>query len=215
MNSTASHGRMRLLMCVALLLSSGAALSQQGAGPMGPRRGRDGGPLLRNPPDEKEVLDWARERMPNLHKLHEAQNQGRRPFFNVARMRYRGQKQIENDPDGLERMLKNIRLEDQAFGYILELENAKPEDKPAIREKIRTTFRSVYEEYLAQRAERIERLKDRLEDEERRLEEERAQTDQRVEQQLARFGVGPEPTTRESAEPEPAENTMAAPRRVP
>jgi hypothetical protein len=204
---------MRVIVCVGVLLGAGVALGQQGQGPMGPRRGlRDGAPPFR--PDDKEVLEWAKERMPNLCKLIEEQER-RRPFIVVARMRYRGQKQIENDPDGLERMLKNIKLEDQGFEYIIELEKAKPQDKAAIREKIRTTFRSVFEDYLAQRAERLERLKERLEDEERRLEEERAQTDARVDMQLARFGVETEPTTRESGEPQAADNTMASPTRAP
>jgi hypothetical protein len=204
--------RRGVVMILAGLCCVAGAAAQPGNPP--PRRMGDGmtpgRPLL----DDREVFDFARERMPNLHRLMSDPNRRTRPFIVVARMRCRALKQAEqrNDADALDQLRNNIRDEDQVFGYILELEKAKPEDRPAIRHKIRDTMRSVFEDYLAQRAERIEQLKERLAQEESQLEDERAQMDTRIEQQLDRFGVSVGPATRESADPTGGD-TLATPRR--
>jgi hypothetical protein len=201
--------RLSLAIILGLLLSS-VCFAQQG-GPSMRRPGPDG--MRRGSPDravdQKEINDWAKEYMPNVYKL--ITERGGPPWFGVARRRFNGLKTVENDPEALERMLKNIKIEDQGFGYIMELEKAKPEDAPALREKIRATFRAVFDDYLAQRAERLERAKQRLDEEADRLEQDRARADELVEQQLNRFGVESAPTTQESSEP--ARNTMASPQK--
>ena len=219
-NSTGRGSFMRRsgfqILCAISLVCCSSAFAQNAP----PRRG---GP----PPDaaspmarpgaltreqEDEIRNWAKERMPNLHKLMSDGNHPRF-FFGIARMRFRSVKQSGPDTENLERLLKNIKNEDEVYFYLIELEKAKPEDKPALREKIRSGMREVFNDYLAQRAERIERLKDRLADEEKRLEDDRAQADSLVSQQLARLSLDLVPTTRETTDPAapPAGDTLAAP----
>ncbi|HEY7087484.1 MAG TPA: hypothetical protein VH518_05300 [Tepidisphaeraceae bacterium] len=167
-------------------------------------------PSALTPEQEQEIRNWAKERMPNLHRL--MTESGRPRFFNIARMRFRSVKQSGPETENLERLLKAIKNEDEVYGYMIELESAKPEDKPALKEKIRTGMRAVFDDYLAQRALRIKNLKARLDEEQRRLDEDQAQADTLVTQQLTRLGIEPGPTTRDSSDTTPpAGDRLAAP----
>jgi len=218
--------RMMLVSAVAVL--SGAALAQQQP-PQGPPQQRRGPDLVRPAPigrggpltDEERqiVLAWAKERMPSLHQLI-LQRPRPGPFMRIGAQRYNALNQVAKDTEAYDRILKNIKNEDEIFKSVLELEKAKPEDKPAIREKIRSQMRDVFEDYLTQRQERIEALKDRLANEEEQLAKDKAEIDNRIADQLDRYGVemagatGPTgATTRESIDQPKARrgDTMAAP----
>jgi hypothetical protein len=199
-----------------VLMLGGTAPAQQGGGqPMGRRGGEGplpGGGRGLSTEERQEIMKWAAERMPNLHKL--ITEGGRQRLFRVARMRHTSVRQAENrdDTETLERLLKNIKNEDQVFAYMMELDKAKPEDRGAIVQKIRVTMRAVFDEYLEQRAERLQKLKERLESEEAMLEQERSRADLMVERQMQGFGIDVSPTTSESNNPE-GRDVMAAPER--
>lgn len=205
---------MRWTLAGVLVLSISATLlgqPQPGGGPPG----RDGPMSIRNlsPEARLEFDNWVKERMPNLHKLvSDTQRMPRRfRLLNAAYMRYRSLQQIRDDPEALERALKSIKLEDAIFGYVLELEGASPSEREQIRGKIRAATRELVDAFLAERAERLERLKARVEEEERQLEEDRRNPEQLVERRLQHFQF--EPTTNENAPGanQPSEPVMAAP----
>ena len=149
--------------------------------------------------------------MPNLARLIDAQPDSPRPFkrarlLNVATARWRTYKQAEGTP-ALENVMRSVVLEDDIFGYIGQLDDASAEKRTQLREQIHAKTRALVDLFLADRAERIARLRARLDAEEKALESDRAHANVLVDQRLQHFMI--EPTTKPSDESDSTPSTPA------
>src|SRR5689334_9629325 len=110
--------RRMMLVSAAAVLSSAALAQQPPQGAPQQRRGQDGvrpAPIGRGPLTDEErqiVLAWAKERMPSLHQLI-LQRPRPGPFMRIGAQRYNALNQVAKDTEAYERILKNIKSEDE------------------------------------------------------------------------------------------------------
>jgi hypothetical protein len=195
-----------------MMLCASVALAQNPA-----RGARQGGPG-RGPNREQlsAAIDWGKDVMPSLTKLAQA---GRPPYRSVLINHYAAMEAARGNSATTERLRRNYADEDKIFQLVWELESAPPPDRPALREKIRVAVEEMIQANLKERADRIDKLKKDLADQEKRLEEDRERMDQIVKQQLTnRYSVDPAtapttaPATPGGSEPAPAGDPSAPPR---
>jgi hypothetical protein len=200
---------MMILLCASVALSEDAG---RGATPAA-ARGVGGG---RGAAQEqvRQALQWGRDKMPNLVALAET----RRPrFANVLVNHYRTFQSV--GPIVKEHLLKNYAEEDRIYGMVIQLENAAPEEKDAIRQRIIADTRKALQANLDERANRIAKLKKDLATQEAQLASDQENMDKILARQLNRFNVDisavsptTAPTTQSSQETDaPAGNVLAAP----
>jgi hypothetical protein len=180
-----------------------------GPGALGRRAaGAAGAAGTRRVPISRQELDdateWTRQYMPNLHKLIAQSPRPRPGFVRFALARKRMLQQAEEQPAIRDRTLRNIQLEDAVFEAVLELQRASPEERSAVREKVRSKVDDMVEAFFDEREERIERLEARLAEEKQRLDEDRENKEQRVENMLRQFMVEPPGAGLEGAREDPA-----------
>jgi len=95
--------------------------------------------------------------------------------------------------------METFQAEDTIYGMVIELEGARPDQRAAIQDKIRTAVRDLLVKNLQERADRIAKLKQDLEAQEKQLDMDRENIDSLLANQANRFGV--EPTTAPSTQP--------------
>jgi hypothetical protein len=158
----------------------------------GPRGGQQ------NTEQVRAALIWIRDRMPNLYKLADA---GRRPRWTQAVINH--QRRFENaNAAAKARLMETFKAEDNIYGLVIKLDGATPDQRPAIQEEIRTAARDLLMKNLQERADRIAKLKQDLEAQEKQLNADRENIDSIL---ANRFGVEPTtgPATRPGADAEP------------
>jgi len=162
----------------------------------GPNRG---GP--QNADQVRAALNWIRDTMPNLYRLADG---GRRPRWTQAVLNHQRRYQSANAP-ARDRLIEIFKAEDEIYGMVIELEGARPDQRPAIQDKIRTAVRNLLLKNLQERADRIAKLKQDLEAQEKQLNTDRDNLDSLLANQASRFGVEPTtaPSTRPAANTEP------------
>lgn len=139
--------------------------------------------------DERiQAEEFARQYMPNLHALAMESPRFRRgALWRYALVRSRNLQQAENNPSLRDRVLKNIEREDSMFQILQEYRRALPEQRPLIRQKLREKMAQIVDGYLNDRAERIERLKAKLQEEQEKLQQDLANREQIIDKRLERF----------------------------
>jgi len=138
--------------------------------------------------EQSEVEDFARDHMKNLLALSNQSPPIRQQrLLRYASARMHALLQTRTNPSVFGRLIRDIESEDEVFAFISDLEGAAPADRPALREKIRAKMREIVDHFLDERAQRIELLKTRLDDEQKRLQDDRANRDQIVDQRVDRF----------------------------
>jgi hypothetical protein len=96
--------------------------------------------------------------------------------------------QIKNDDALSAKMIKNIENEDQLFVFVQDLDKAATEQqRVAARDKMRQKIKEIVDGFLNERAERIEKLKARVVEEERKLKEDQGNRDQLVDKRVNQF----------------------------
>jgi hypothetical protein len=167
------------------------------------------GPLTQE--DRERAVGFAREHMPNVHAAFADTTLPRARRFGLMRLMATRWKHLQNlspEDSRYERMLRNIRIEDEIFKEVQALDNATPEQRSEIRERLRWKMRQIVETFLQERANRIENLKRMVQQEEQKLKEDRARREALIEARLDHFMrdlTSPPPIPQESADP-PASN---------
>jgi hypothetical protein len=161
--------------------------------------------MWRMPPDQVLLIeDFTRAHMPNLYRLTENSPSWRRVHlirYAYARMLTFNQSRYNSALS--EKVNRDIQSEDAMFALVEQWENASGSEQPVIHDKIREQMRQVVDNLLQERTDRLERLKERIADEERTLQEDRnnrdAIVDNRVERLLGDSSFYVPPTTNPAA----------------
>jgi hypothetical protein len=215
MKTTLLYALAAMLFCVSIALS-------QDAGRGAPSGANRGGPAARGNQSGRgqgaeivrQAIEWGRDKMPNLAALAET----RRPrFTTVIVNHYRTFQSV--GPNVKEHLLKNYAEEDRIYGLVIQLENAPPEERDAIREKIIADTRKALQSNLDERANRIAKLKKDLATQEAQLSADRQNMEKILARQLNRFNININalapttgPTTQISPEADtPPGDTLAEP----
>lgn len=208
-----------LMIMVLSMVVCGGAMAQSTTAPATmpaqAQAGRRGGGLARGargmtPAQQQAVMEWASQNMPDLARYAREASVGRGRFMLIGLMRARMQMMEEAPNDAIvrERLRRNIATENTIGQLLLELDDAPPQDHAKIMETIRLTMKQNVEGILAERQERIDRLRARLEMEQRSLEEDRQMIDQLVARRLMPFSNAIPGT---ETPPAPSESLNAAP----
>jgi hypothetical protein len=147
----------------------------------GAGRGAARGPITRI--QRQEAYNWVRENMPALAKLIDesaAPSVRRNRLITFAFNRMQSEQSAANDPALQEKIRKNIQGEDAAFQLLYELTRADPSERGAIEEKLRAKTREIVDDSLQERRTRLENLRARLAEEERRLSDDEANRERMV-----------------------------------
>jgi len=155
----------------------------------GPRGGQQ------NAEQVQQALNWIRDPMPKLYMLTGG---GRRPFWTQAAVNHYHRYQNANGP-ARARLIETFKSEDEIYGMVIELEGAPADQRPAIQDRIRTAVRNLLVKNLQERADRIAKLKQDLEAQQKQLNEDQENLDSILTNQTRRFGVAP--TTAPSTRP--------------
>lgn len=185
----------KTLIAICILLTGATAMAQatqpaQGPGrrgfmPGGPGRGTRG-----NPQEIERAINWAQQNMPNLANLaRQTPRGGGRlvPLTNIVLRNMRAIEQSPPDSPMRENLIKIAKAEDDMIPLLIEARQAAADAKPAVRERMHKQMRQIVDSALADRSERIARLRARLEAEERQLEQDRQNVDQIVIRRLEAF----------------------------
>ncbi|HWP40319.1 MAG TPA: hypothetical protein VNL70_05290 [Tepidisphaeraceae bacterium] len=135
-----------------------------------------------------EFLEFAEQHMPNM--LNEAINSSdfrRLALRRLMMMRWRGVSRIRDDSALYDRMVRNIEMEDAIFAQVQSLEAASPQKRREIRQRVRAQVREMVEQFLEERAQRLERLRGILAREQQRLEEDRQNKEKLIEERTERL----------------------------
>jgi len=140
-------------------------------------------------PDERyEFLEFAEQHMPNM--LNEAINSTdfrRLALRRLMMMRWRGVSRIRDDAALYDRMVHNIEMEDAIFAEVQSLEASSPQKRREIRQRVRAQVREMVEQFLDERAQRLEKLRGILAREQQRLEEDRQNKEKLIEERTDRL----------------------------
>lgn len=182
------------------------------------RGGRDGGQRGSADPERPKAAEWAKVHMPNLYTLASTPP-FRQRYMQTVLNHYRIFSSA--NPMGQSKLGAVYALEDNIYGLIIKLENAPPDEKPAIKESVVNALKAMVQGNLDDRARRIEKLKKDLADEEQKLADDRKKVDEILKRRLAnQYGIeftptGPTsaPSTRPSGDSSnpTATDTLAAP----
>lgn len=213
--------RIKPVIVIVLLMSglaNGQATTQPAeAPPMRPARGQMMPPARgargMTPEQREAALRWANENMPDLVKYVREYGAGRGavPIMGLIRSRMMALEEAPADPAVRDRIRRNMTAENQVGQLLNEMQTASPQARAEIQKKIEATIRENVEGMLAERQERIDRLKNRLEMEQRTLDQDRQGIDLLVTRRLLPFRLalpGVEPVPQPSA---PVNATPATP----
>lgn len=155
-------------------------------GGMMPRGGR-AGPM--SPDQRRATLEWANQYMPDLAQYAVQYGRGRGAVPILALIRARMLAMQDAPADGLirERMQRNIGTENQIGQYLVQMQSVSPAERAELQNKIQAAMKQNIEGLFAERQDRINQLKARLETEQVSLDQERQNIDQLVIRRLAPF----------------------------
>ena len=166
--------------------------------------------IRRMPPEQFAISqEFARQHMPNLYKLSTESPQWRRMhLMRYAFARMITYNQARGDFELSQKVAQDLQAEDEVFALAEHCQNASLTERPAIQDKLRGQMRQVLDNLLDERKDRLERLKLRLADEEKRLQDDRANRDaiveNRVENLLSDSMLQSQPSTNPSPTTAPA-----------
>lgn len=178
-----------------LMLMSASVMAQPTTAPSTtqPMRRGMGGRGGMSLQDRQQTLDWARQNMPKLYELMMQTggrgNPRRQAMMNVVIMRKRSLEMPQMDPSIRERIRKNIRADDQVADYVLQLQATPAVQRGGLQQKMHDTMKQSIEDLMSDRADRIAKLRAKLEQEEAALAADRKNIDQLVEQRLSPFSA--------------------------
>jgi hypothetical protein len=141
------------------------------------------------PPEQFAIIhDFTQEHMPNLFKLATKSP----PWRRVRLMRYAFTRmmtfnQARNDDQLRDKVATDIESEDEMFSILDQWEDASPSEQPALHEKLHDQMQQVVDNLLTERMERLDRLKSRLDEEEKKLADDRAHRDEIVDDRVERW----------------------------
>ena len=170
--------------------------------------GAGGGPATRpiSEADWQEITQFMKQYSPKrwakLTDLPE-ERQGRLKSFVADRYRMM-QQMKQNDPAMFDLRLKRLPIEDEIFALGWDL-NHKPDDADATRKKLREQVRMLIESRIDEHELRIKELKDRLEQEQKRLAEAKANKDSMIDASMAAIDNERWPAMGELVPPMPGE----------
>jgi hypothetical protein len=147
-----------------------------------------GGYRALSPEERYEFLEFAEQHMPNM--LNEAINATdfrKLALRRLMLMRWRGVSRIRDDSALYDRMVRNIETEDAIFAEVQSLEAAPPQKRREIRQRVRAQVREMVEQFLDERAQRLEKLRGILAREQQRLEEDRQNKEKLIEERTERL----------------------------
>jgi hypothetical protein len=148
--------------------------------------GGGGGPV--NAEDVAAALEFAREHMPNLARIIEEAEPGsltRRKMVRFAIERWRSVERVQReDPDEYDAALARAASHDEVFDLIRQLDEAAPEQRPALRAELREKMRQIMLDLLEERERRIEGLRRMLGREEDLLSRDREKIDELTERRI-------------------------------
>lgn len=201
-----------MLLCLPLLTMPAAMGQDSGGGSppgdrFGPPRGfRGGGPgglggglggdrldgMQRPTAEEAQrVAELTRQHMPNMASLIETLPEStarRRLRFNAFRkMRDLQRIDRDTDPAAFEQRLERLRREDDLFGLLIQFRDAEPEQRASLRGDLRERFAAMLSEHLNERQSRLDALRDSLEREQQRLDQDRANVSRLLEMRVESF----------------------------
>jgi hypothetical protein len=176
------------ILCATMLLTIGASAQQwpttrpAGRMPMGDGMGR------MSPDERAQIEDFVQEHMPNLYRLaRRSAPWRRRKLMGYAATRMITYNQAINDQTLADKVSQDLESEDEVFAITDEIETAAPADRPALQQKLTDKMREVIDNLLQERTARLERLKQKIEYEEKRLNDDRANRDEIVEDRVNRL----------------------------
>lgn len=172
--------------------------------------------------DKNKASEWLKDHMPNLWTLAFVESPRQRRFAPIAWNHYRNFEKAQTVPyNGIVvryNLLTTYAAEDKIYGLILQLDKSPADSRIAIRDAIRSAVRGLIESNFNERANRIEKLKKDLANEEKRLAADRANIDQLITKRMNNQFVSENPpatvpATRPSIEngAGAGSNTLAAP----
>jgi hypothetical protein len=195
--------------------------------PNGRNRGMGGGRMASTAEERAAFVEFAQENMPNLFRMWEDAPRGtprRFRVFGFGLQRYRLYQQLKENgtQEQLDQMLKRIQSEDELFALVQELQDAPADKQSEIRQRLRARMRDVMSAMLQDRQERIERLKQMLQHEERALQNDRGRIEQTTEERVQRLinetrgdrpdGASTEPSSGDSSDNSRDATTTTQPR---
>jgi hypothetical protein len=155
--------------------------------------------------DRVQGENWTADNMPNLSRIL-----GQLQPFNPRRIRLgnfavnhmRAMEDAKKDPALLEKVKQTMKAEDEIFGYASQLDEAPAEEQPALRTKIREKMSSMLGDVFQEREKRIANLKARIEAEEKKLAEDKANMDAIVSARLRNMAIDPGQSNANPATPQ-------------
>jgi hypothetical protein len=140
------------------------------------------------PEERAQFESFAQEHMPNLYKLaNQSPLWSRMRLMRYASARMLTYNQAINDQALADKVAQDIESEDEVFAIVILMENSPPADRPALQQKLTDKMRQVIDNLLDERKARLDRLRQKLDDEEKRLKEDRANRDDIVEERVERL----------------------------
>lgn len=171
--------------------------------------------------EKNDAIEWIKDHMPNLAKLAFEPSPRQRRYAPIAWNHYRNfcnaRSIAVNGIVVRYNLLTTYAAEDQIYGLVLQLDLTGDDTQVAIRDSIRAAVRQLIENNFSERANRIEKLKKDLANEEKRLAADRANIDQIVAKRMNNQFVSDTPSTAPSTRPSiengagAGSNTLAAP----
>lgn len=176
-----------------------------------PAAGARRGPGFMTEAQFEAAQQWASQNMPDLARfvVEYGRGQGAVPMTALIRSRMMAIEQGGGDPMFRERVRRNMATENQIGQYLVEMQTATPQRREELKRLSETAMRENVEGFMNERQERIDRLKARLEIEQRQLDQERRTVDQVVSRRLMPFRMALQGAN--AAPPPAAEPVIAAP----
>lgn len=191
--------RMRLigllgLMICGVVCAQEAPTTAPAEGPtasarQGPMRGGRVGPMSAE--QQRATIEWGNENMPDLmqYALQYGRGRGRISILVLIRARMIALQEAPPNSALQERIRRNIATENQIGQHLVEIQTATPEKRAELQKKIEDAMRDNLDGLFAERQQRIDRLKARLEMEQAILNQDRQKIDQIMTRRLAPFSM--------------------------
>jgi hypothetical protein len=150
--------------------------------------GGPGGGGQFNAEEIKAAVEFARKHMPNLWGVieeSEPASMTRKKMVRFALERYRTLERVQReDPDEYEAALARVASHDEVFELVRQLNEAAPEQRPALRAQVREKMRQIMLDLLEERERRIAGLRRMLGREEDLLSRDRERIDELTERRI-------------------------------
>ncbi len=137
--------------------------------------------------ERADYLQWRAQNMPNLEsRLGRTQRSGLVPY-SVSRWRELKRAEADSPPEVVEAIRERLRKEDAIFGLVTQYESAPEDQRPAIRELIHNAVTDIMGAIFEARENRLEELRQQLEKEEEKLQNDREKFEEIIHRRVAAY----------------------------